>query len=115
MYGNYLKKVNKIFEKFLNGKRETKLNDLRVMNGICSNGDVGNYIDDKEVCAEFYLNLGEVFEKLLEIDNDKEMLVFFFDGQDEQDILLDIEYDKVLLVVMEEEESLLRQIEEWYN
>lgn len=118
MHGNHPKKANKTSEKLSNVKRETKSNDLRtqrVMNGTCSNGDVGNHIDDKEVCAEPHLNPGEASEKLLEIDNDKEMPALFLDGQDEQDTLSDIEHDKALSAAMEEEESLSRQIEEWHN
>lgn len=120
MYGNHTKKANKTSEKLSNGKRETKSNNLRtqrVMNGACtcSNGDVGNHIDVKEVCKEPYLNASEASEKLSEIANDKETLAVFLDGDDEQDTLSDIEHDKALSAAMEEEESLSRQIEEWHN
>lgn len=118
MYSNHAKKANKTSEKLLNGKRETKSGDLRmqgVTNGTCSNGDVGNHIDDKEVCTEPYLNPGEASQELLEIDNDKETPALFLDGDDEQDTLSDIEHDKALSAAMEEEESLSRQIEEWHN
>ena len=116
MHGNHAKKANKTSEKLSNGKRETKSNDLRtqtVINGTCSNGDVGNVIDDKEVCTEPDSNPGKASEKLLEID--KEMPALFLDGEDEQDTLSDIEHDKALSAAMEEEESLSRQIEEWHN
>ena len=118
MHSNHAKKANKTSEKLSNGKRETKSNDLRtqrVVNGTCSNGDTGNHIDDKEVCTEPHLNPGEASEKLLEIDNDKEMPGLFLNGEDEQDTLSDIEHDKALSAAMEEEESLSRQIEEWHN
>ena len=119
MHGNHSKKANKTSEKLSNGKRETKSNDLRtqrvIVNGTCSNGDIGNHIDDKEVCTETHSNPGEASEKLLEIDDDKEMPALFLDGEDEQDTLSDIEHDKALSAAMEEEESLSRQIEEWHN
>ena len=117
MHGNHAKKANKTSEK-LSNKRETKSNDLRtqrVVNGTCSNGDVGNHINDKEVCTEPHLNAGEASEKLSEIDNDEETPALFLDGEDEQDTLSDIEHDKALSAAMEEEESLSRQIEEWHN
>ena len=118
MHGNHAKKGNKTSEKLSNGKRETQSNDLRtqrVINGTCSIGDVGNLINDKEVCTEPDSNLGKASEKLLEIDNDKEMSALFLDDEDEQDTLSDIEHDKALSAAMEEEESLSRQIEEWHN
>lgn len=117
-HGNHAKKANKTSEKLANGKRETKSNDLRtprVMNGTCSNGHVGNHVDDKKVCTELYLNTGESSEKLLEIDNDSNTPALFLNGYDEQDTLSDIEHDKALSAAMEEEESLSRQIEEWHN
>ena len=120
IHGNHAKKANKNSEKLSNGKRETKPNDLitqRVTNGTCSNGDVGNHVDNKKVCTEPYLHVGtgEAPEKLLEIANENDTPAIFLDGDDEQDTLSDIEHDKALSAAMEEEESLSRQIEEWHN
>lgn len=118
MHGNHAKKANKNSEKLTNGKRETKSKDLgtqRVINGTCSNGHVGNHVDDKKVCTEPFLNTGESSEKLLEIDNENDTPALFLNGYDEQDTLSDIEHDKALSAAMEEEESLSRQIEEWHN
>jgi len=118
MHGNHAKKANKNSEKLSNGKRETESNDFRmqrVINGTCSNGDVGNHIKDKEFCTEPYLSTGEAPEKLLEIAHENDTPALFLDGDDEQDTLSDIEHDKALSAAMEEEESLSRQIEEWHN
>ena len=117
-HSNHAKKANNTSEKLSNGKREIKSNDLRtqrVTNGTCSNGDIGNHVDDKEACTKPYLNIGEASGKLLEIDNDKEAPALYLDGYDEQDTLSDIEHDKALSAAMEEEENLSRQIEEWHN
>lgn len=118
-HSSHTKKGTKIGDKKpSNGKNETKSNNsrtLKVMNGPCSNGDVGNHHGDKEVCSEPKSNAGEASETLMEVSNDKETPAVSFDGEEEEDTLSDIEHEKALSAAMEEEESLSRQIEEWHN
>lgn len=87
MYSIYVKKEYKSGERLLNSKIEIILNYVEIgkmENGICSNGSSGGiYVSMKGVYIGNNLNLVEIVEKLIEFFNGKEILLVFFDGEEE--------------------------------
>lgn len=87
MYSIYVKKEYKSGERLLNSKIEIILNYVEIgkmENGICSNGSSGGiYVSMKGVYIGNNLNLVEIVEKLIEFFNGKEILIVFFDGEEE--------------------------------
>lgn len=88
MYSFYVKKEYKSGnERLLNSKIEIILNYVEIgkmENGICSNGSSGGiYVSMKGVYIGNNLNLVEIVEKLIEFFNGKEILIVFFDGEEE--------------------------------